>query len=1318
MAIPAIQNSFAAGELSPSMLGRQDLPRYHIGCSTLRNMLVSYKGPGVSRAGFAFCGFSKQTGRAYPPRLIPFQFNVNQGLALEFGDFYMRVLFDGAFVTEDAVAIANVANGDPAFISVESVSVATATVDTSLVTSSYAPGEVVTLAGGVNSTPAQITINSVEMIGAGPEAFGTSGYAPGDTITLTGGTGTEPIVTVPTTQVVSATVVSAGSGGLPATGAIITGTTGTGVRFQASVDISGGAISSVPVITLGGAYTVNPTTLTAEPVTGGSLSGATLHVHMGVQSLTVTAAGDLTAVPVGDIFTQGSTSGGGTGATVLGTLFAPKDYAITNTGSYATPPANPVKQASTTGTGAGVQFDLTFVPTGAAPVYQNGDWVFLSGIRGPTGLNGQTVVVGGTSNAGFQAFDVYGAPVSTAGQPAYAGGGTAARVYTLATQWGEQDLPWLKFQESADEMTLCDVNQLTAKEYPPIDLQRITDSDWVFTPVVPMAPIAPPASVTAQASFGGNVNYEYQVTTLAQDGTESIASSTALAPLAVDVAVTTGTITVTWSNVPGALAYYVYKASPGYLTTPPVGAEFGFAGQALGLQFLDTNITPDFSQVPPQHRDPFARGQVLDANPIAGGSGYTFASVTMNTATGAGAVIQGIVVNGAVLGYIVEDPGHDYAINDTGSVAGDGAGALVDVDIGPQTGTYPSVPNYFQERRVFANSLNNPDTYWMSQPGSFSNFDVRNPTIPSDAITGNPWSVQVNGVQWMVQTPAGLLIMTGLSAWILAGVGSFATNVQPISPSNQDDVPQAFTGCSPLIPPIRITNDVIFVNSKGSYYYDLPYQLYAVNEPVDITEVSSHLFTNYTVVSHAWCEQPDKVLWSVRSDGVLLSLTWYKAQQVAGWGRHDTAGAFVSNCSVVELPVDAHYAATQRFAGTPKQCYMIERMADRTWTTVESAWCVDAGLQLPQPAPDVTLTLSSAAGSGAITGYTNLVGGAGYSAGTTFTIADTNGGQGVGATVTGAIVGGAVTALTIIGGAGYKFPEIKAYDPANTGAGFSAKLLMANTITLRTGGTAFGAGSVGSFVRAGGGIAEITAFVGLTQATASVLTPFPTVPNTGGEAQSFAAGAWTLTAPVSTVTGLQHLEGQTVTGLADGNVIPPTVVANGAIPLTEVLVETESGWVLTPIAGASAVTVGLGFTAQLQSMPLDLAQPTVQGSRKNLQVITARLEASLGVEAVANQVDGSLLSPSEVEVDWSDGAALPDTGNGAQNYMLRPYNALATPLQTGDRRASIEEGLSTRGQIALIQTKPLPMNVLALIPELVPGDTPVTAWPQKQGKQR
>jgi hypothetical protein len=66
-------------------------------------------------------GVSKQSlggfAGAPPPRLIPFQFSTAQGLCLEFGDHYMRVIYQGAYVLDTVSAtIASVTLATPGVV--------------------------------------------------------------------------------------------------------------------------------------------------------------------------------------------------------------------------------------------------------------------------------------------------------------------------------------------------------------------------------------------------------------------------------------------------------------------------------------------------------------------------------------------------------------------------------------------------------------------------------------------------------------------------------------------------------------------------------------------------------------------------------------------------------------------------------------------------------------------------------------------------------------------------------------------------------------------------------------------------------------------------------------------------------------------------------------------------------------------------------------------------------------------------------------------------------------------------------------------------
>lgn len=1310
MAVPVLESAFVAGELSASVAGRYDVAKIHVGAFTFRNFFVRYTGGASSRGGTAFVGFSKQTGRSVPPRMIPFQFSINQGLGLEFGNFYMRVVLNGSFVTETPISITGITNAIGAVVTASATGAASATPNDAGVTISYAPSDLITLAGGVFAVPAVLSVTNTRLTVLGLNSAGTGIYAPSDTIELAGGTQTSAaVLTVLTTQAVSAAIASAGSGGSPGS-AIVTGTTGAGTKFQANVTINGsGAISAVNSIALAGSYTVNPSSPTAEPVTGGGLSGATLNVKLGVLTFTISTPGVFTANPAGGTFTQASTSGFGTGATFRFALMAPNAVAVSNPGVYTTFPGNPVAQASNTGSGQGATFNC--VAAGVSS-FSNGDWVNIVDVNGMPQVNNQTYVIGGATTTSFELFDVYGNEINSTTFGTYLSGGTISKIFTLQTQYSEQDLLYLKYTQSADVMSLCCVNQMTGTEYASLDLTRTTDTSWSFAPVVPGPSILPPAALTGVASTSGSVDYNYVVTAVnPNDGTESIASPVADIPSAVDIASTAGSITLTWDTVIAANSYNIYKATPAYAGTVPAGALFGFAGSAYGTQFVDSNIVADDTQVPPTHQDPFARGQIVAGVVTGGGSGSSF-TYTINTLTGSGAVLIPVVVSSVLVALIVQEPGQNYQPSDTIALSG---GATATLTIGAQSGTYPSVPFYFQERRGYANTLNNPDTYFMSQPGAFTNFDSRNPTIDSDAIIGSPWSVQVNGIQWAIQTSGGLLVLTGLSAWLLVGAGSFATNVQAISPSTQDAVPQAFTGASSTVPPQRINYDVIYLNSKSTTYYDLPYQLYALSEPIDITENSSQLFVGYTIRENAWCETPYKLMWAVRNDGILLSLTYYKTQQVAGWARHDTNGLFQSVCSVTEPPVDALYTAVQRFPGN-NTAYMIERMDNRIWPSIESSWCVDAGLALAQPQPNATLTASSATGLGSITGVTGLVPGALYSAGTTASVVDENVGEGGPGPGVGAIPtitigpGGTIASVVFLPGqqgSGYLHPKLIFNDPAGSagGSGAFAKPILNNTMTFMANAAVFGVGNVGSVIRMGGGIATITGYTSPQSVVANIITPIVgLVPNSGGLVTMAGAGQWSMTAPVTTISGLNHLIGATVTGLADGNPIAPQVVtAQGTITLA------------TP---ASSVVVGLAFMPQLQSVFLDAGEPTVQGQRKKIAAVTVRVEASRGFKIGTNMPDGSRLSPQQVAPVWNEGPGGLVNAPIPADKIVPAYNSNVVPMFTGDLRIPVPGGYDTRGQVAVQQDMPLPLNLLAFISEVYPGDTVQTQAPKKQERAR
>ena len=108
MPIKQIKTSYNAGELSSFMDGREDINKYHNGCSKLINATVLPHGGAVKRSGTEFIGKSPNKCR-----LIPFEFSVDDALILEFSNLLIRFYKNGARVFETAVGIDSITNASP-----------------------------------------------------------------------------------------------------------------------------------------------------------------------------------------------------------------------------------------------------------------------------------------------------------------------------------------------------------------------------------------------------------------------------------------------------------------------------------------------------------------------------------------------------------------------------------------------------------------------------------------------------------------------------------------------------------------------------------------------------------------------------------------------------------------------------------------------------------------------------------------------------------------------------------------------------------------------------------------------------------------------------------------------------------------------------------------------------------------------------------------------------------------------------------------------------------------------------------------------------
>lgn len=168
----------------------------------------------------------------------------------------------------------------------------------------------------------------------------------------------------------------------------------------------------------------------------------------------------------------------------------------------------------------------------------------------------------------------------------------------------------------------------------------------------------------------------------------------------------------------------------------------------------------------------------------------------------------------------------------------------------------------------------------------------------------------------------------------------------------------------------------------------------------------------------------------------------------------------------------------------------------------------------------------------------------------------------------------------------------------------------------------------------------------------------------------FVDSGLTYTGPaVTALTGLHHLEGATVAALADGNVIRDLTVSKGSVVL--------------PIA-ASKVHVGLPYEAMMKTLDIDIGNVqglgSTQSRQKSIAAITLRLEKTRGIWAGPAENRLTELKQREYE-HWDE----------------------AIRLATGDIEMTPTPDWTRGGTMVIKQTDPLPMTVLAIMPDLRVG---------------
>ena len=218
---------------------------------------------------------------------------------------------------------------------------------------------------------------------------------------------------------------------------------------------------------------------------------------------------------------------------------------------------------------------------------------------------------------------------------------------------------------------------------------------------------------------------------------------------------------------------------------------------------------------------------------------------------------------------------------------------------------YPSCVTFFEQRLVFAATKAQPQAIFFSRSADYENFDdqYHETVSDDDAIVYTIASNQVNAIRFLTATRT-LIIGTAGGEFAVDGGGTG----QAITPTNILINKQSNHGAA-NVDGIAVGNATLFLQRAKRKIRELAYN-FDVDGYVapDLTILAEHI-TESGITQMAYQEEPNSIIWCVRTDGQLLGFTYQREQQVTAWHRHIFGGAFGSGNAVCEsvevLPTDS-----------------------------------------------------------------------------------------------------------------------------------------------------------------------------------------------------------------------------------------------------------------------------------------------------------------------------------------------------------------------------------------------------------------------------
>jgi len=596
---------------------------------------------------------------------------------------------------------------------------------------------------------------------------------------------------------------------------------------------------------------------------------------------------------------------------------------------------------------------------------------------------------------------------------------------------------------------------------------------------------------------------------------------------------------------------------------------------------------------------------------------------------------------------------------------------------------HPSCVSFFEQRLVFAGTTDEPQTLYFSKSGDYENMTTG--TNADDAMVYTIASNQVNKIRYLKAVRTLLIGTTGGEFTVSADGTDAAVTPTNIQIRRQSSFGAANVDAQPA------GNAILFLQRAKRKIRELAYNYDTDGYIAPDLCILNETVTDSGVNEMAYQQAPDSILWAVRDDGVLSGLTYQRTDNVVAWHRHLIGGkadttkniiqqeiSFTANTTVVNgtnntITLSSHglstndpvyyYAAANPITGiTSGRLYYVIASDSNTIKLASSAANSAAGTA-------ISLTGPSTASTQYIYQGVNISSNVIYSAAHGFKTGDKIFYDNIGTAIGGLSENVEYNVSRVDDDQFKLYSDSKLINVVSLTSAHSSE--QTDNILQNT--------KVESVATISGDLNEDELWIisqrwvnGAVRRYVECFSNFD-FDETAPEDFKFVDSHLSYSGvAVSSLSGLDHLEGETVSILADGATHAKKTVSDGSISLDR---------------ASRKVTVGLAYNSVLQTMRIEggagQLEGTAQGKIKRISKIVLRLFETVGAK-VGPSLDNLETVPFR-------------TTSGAMDLPVSTFIA-------GDKEVEFSDDYNTDGFIFVKQDQALPLTVLALYPTIVTND--------------